>query len=229
MDAKQRKREFRLGVALMAVFLVVLVFLFMPVFDGHNSMEYMDNLYNSISKGSAYYVPESMETAESLRGQDIDLTLALESEKLEKAAAMFTANGATSEVKNGKVHVQGDLGKVLLGMLKDADAMYHNNGGAVSSRYDINERVALYTWWSVTKALEKELNHEKRFEAATKVASIRSKSVETAYNYYGVAPQNITDELGWVIGSLVFYVIYTLWYGFAILFMFEGSGFRLEH
>jgi len=29
--------------------------------------------------------------------------------------------------------------------------------------------------------------------------------------------------------SLVFYVVYTLWYGFGIMFMFEGSGMKLEH
>ena len=42
-------------------------------------------------------------------------------------------------------------------------------------------------------------------------------------------PQSIMDRLGVVIFSLVFYVIYTLWYGFAILFMFEGWGMKLEH
>ncbi len=35
--------------------------------------------------------------------------------------------------------------------------------------------------------------------------------------------------LGIVIFSLIFYVVYTLWYGFAIMFMFEGWGMRLEH
>ena len=36
-------------------------------------------------------------------------------------------------------------------------------------------------------------------------------------------------KIGVVIFSLVFYVIYTLWYGFAIMFMFEGWGLKLEH
>jgi hypothetical protein len=37
------------------------------------------------------------------------------------------------------------------------------------------------------------------------------------------------DRLGVVVFSLVFYVIYTLWYGFAIMFIFEGWGMQLEH
>jgi hypothetical protein len=28
---------------------------------------------------------------------------------------------------------------------------------------------------------------------------------------------------------LIFYVVYTLWYGFAIMYMFEGWGLQLEH
>ena len=36
-----------------------------------------------------------------------------------------------------------------------------------------------------------------------------------------------------IVGSdpntLVFYVVYTVWYGFAIIFMFEGWGLKLSH
>jgi hypothetical protein len=56
-----------------------------------------------------------------------------------------------------------------------------------------------------------------------------TKAVELGYNYYEVDPQKIGDKVGIVIFSLVFYVVYTLWYGFAIMFMFEGWGMRLEH
>jgi hypothetical protein len=53
--------------------------------------------------------------------------------------------------------------------------------------------------------------------------------VEPAYNYYGIKAENIKDKAVIVIVSLVGYVIYTLWFGFAILFMFEGWGLKLEH
>ena len=61
------------------------------------------------------------------------------------------------------------------------------------------------------------------------VALVVKKAVELGYNYYKVEPQKIGNKIGIVIFSLVFYVIYTLWYGFAIMFMFEGWGMRLEH
>jgi len=37
------------------------------------------------------------------------------------------------------------------------------------------------------------------------------------------------DRLGVVVFSVVVYVIYTHWYGFAIKFLFEGWGMQLEH
>ncbi|GAI79938.1 unnamed protein product, partial [marine sediment metagenome] len=61
------------------------------------------------------------------------------------------------------------------------------------------------------------------------VALVVKKAVESSYNYYKIEPQKIADRLGIVIFSLVFYVIYTLWYGFAVMFMFEGWGLSLEH
>ena len=53
--------------------------------------------------------------------------------------------------------------------------------------------------------------------------------MECSYNFYKIQPQNIGDRWGIVLFSLIFYVIYTVWYGFSVMYMFEGAGFRLEH
>ncbi len=76
--------------------------------------------------------------------------------------------------------------------------------------------------------MDRDLSRQRKFKAATAVSLIKNKAVETSYNYYRIEPQNITDRLGLVIFSLIFYVIYTLWYGFAIMYLFEGWGLRLE-
>ena len=84
-------------------------------------------------------------------------------------------------------------------------------------------------WWQAFKGAEKDLNSQKKFKEAKAVANISKKGIEASYNFYKIEPQSIMDRLGVVIFSLVFYVIYTLWYGFAIMFMFEGWGMQLEH
>jgi hypothetical protein len=46
------------GILLLVSFFVVLVMIFMPIFPGKvNGLDYMDNLFNMISKGSSYFIP----------------------------------------------------------------------------------------------------------------------------------------------------------------------------
>jgi hypothetical protein len=55
------KPKFMAGLTLMVLFTAVFITIFMPLFGGKNGLEYLDNLYNSISKGSAYYIDAARE------------------------------------------------------------------------------------------------------------------------------------------------------------------------
>ena len=77
--------------------------------------------------------------------------------------------------------------------------------------------------------MDKGLKKQKKFKEAKAVALVVKKAVEPSYNYYRIEPQRISDRWGVVLFALIFYVLYTLWYGFAIMFMFEGWGMALEH
>jgi hypothetical protein len=225
-----RKKEFSLGLGLLVAFFVVLFIFFSPVFNGHNGLDYLDNLYNSISKGSAYYIPKLKDDAKAFNGSAVEMSFAMASPaQAQQTAQLFMKAGAMVNVSEAKLKVSGDLGKILDNCLADADAMYKNDGKGLTAKYGYNERQALYNWWQAFKGVEKDLNNQKKFKEAKAVANISKKAVETCYNYYTIEPQSIMDRLGVVIFSLVFYVVYTLWYGFAILFMFEGWGMKLEH
>ncbi|MBI5578567.1 MAG: hypothetical protein HY895_05385 [Deltaproteobacteria bacterium] len=225
-----RKKEFSLGLGLLVAFFVVLFIFFSPVFNGHNGLDYLDNLYNSISKGSAYYIPKLKDDAKAFNGSAVEMSFAMAGPaQAQQTAQLFMRAGAMVNVSEAKLKVSGDLGKIFDNCLADADAMYKNDGKGLAAKYGFNERQALYNWWQAFKGVEKDLNNQKKFKEAKAVANISKKAVETCYNYYTIEPQSIMDRLGVVIFSLVFYVIYTLWYGFAILFMFEGWGMKLEH
>ena len=224
------KKIFYLGFGLIVIFTIVLVILFMPVFGGQNALENLDMLYNSISKGSAYYIPKVKKEAQPLNGTQISVDLEFDNDpQAKQIASLFEKGGARVQVSGANLKITGDLGQILENSLKDADYMYHNDGKRVSEKYGIPEKQALYNWWKALKALDFALKKQKKFEAARVVDLLQKKAVETAYNYYGIEPQKITDRFGVVTFSLIFYVVYTLWYGFAIMYMFEGWGLRLEH
>jgi hypothetical protein len=225
-----RKKEFFGGLGLIIVFVIVLIVFFLPLYQGMNGLDYLDNLYNSISKGSAYYIPKVKEECEPLRGKGVNVTLRMADDKTaEQTALLFRAARAEALLSGSELKVSGDLGQILENSLADADAMYHNDGERVRSKYGYEERRVIYNWWLAFHEMDRDLKKQKEFKAAAMVSLVVKKAIESSYNYYQIEPQRIGEKFGTVIFSLAFYVIYTLWYGFAILFMFEGWGLQLGH
>lgn len=224
------RRKFALGLGLQAAFFAVLIAFFSPLFSGQNGLDYLDNLYNSISKGSAYYIPAVSEESGALQGRSVSMTLSMaDAEQAALTARLLEGGGAVAVAEGGALTVSGDLGSILSRCLGDADAMYHNDGQTLSQAYGYDERRALYNWWWALTEMEKSLKKQGLFKEARVVTAARKKAVETSYNYYGIVPEEMTSKLGIVILSLIFYVVYTVWYGFGFLFLFEGWGMRLGH
>ncbi len=224
------KKEFTGGLLLMAGFWVVFAILMSPVFQGKNCLDFMDNLYNTISKSSSYYIPAVQKKAEAFNGQNIEAVIkAGDPETAARINRLLTSAGATVEAGEKELTVNGDYGRILTAMLADADLMFANDGTAMSEKHGYNERQALFDWYTAAKSMEKHLLAKEMFKEATVLSSLLSKGIEPAYNYYGIESTSIKDKIWTVVLSLVGYVIYTLWFGFAILFMFEGWGLRLEH
>lgn len=227
------KKEFTGGLALLVVFFIILFAMFQPLFDGHNAMGYLDNLYNSISKGSAYYVDNLREEAKTVSGYQVNVTMKMASEsQAADSVALITAAGATATAEGKQLTVSGDYLAILTAILDDSDRMYHNDGAALKVKYPSfeskDDRQVLYNWNTILSGFDKELKEQHAFAEAKVAFNINSKVVETAYNYYSIVPEKIRDKAGIVIFSLAFYVIYTMWYGFGILFMFEGWGLKIS-
>lgn len=225
-----KKNKFMAGLTLVALFAAVLITIFMPLFGGKNGLEYLDNLYNSISKGSAYYIDSVRTDVQTIQAPDLTIELAMKSEvQAQQTVPLFMQAGAQVGQNGTHLAVTGNIVQILNHCLDDAQYMYDNDGASVSAKYGYAEKTVLYNWWSALKAMDFDLKKQKQFNAAKMAELVNKKAVETAYNYYGIEGQKISDRLGVVIFSLVFYVVYTLWYGFGIMFMFEGWGLQLEH
>ena len=186
------KKKFTLGLVMLIAFFVVLILFFSPIFGGLNGLDYLDSLYNSISKGSAYYIPKLKDEAKTFNGNSVELSVAMANPtQAQQTSQLFTKTGAMVNVTDATLKVSGDLGKILDGVLADADAMYKNDGKAVADKYGFDERQALYTWWQAFKAIEKDLNNQKKFKEAKAVANISKKGIEASYNYlHGRAPEH---------------------------------------
>ena len=224
-----KKKEFGIGLFLMATFIAVLVGIFMPLIDGGNALDYLDNLYNSISKGSAYYIPKVGHQVEDHGSEVVTLNLKMaDARAAQTAEKLFSNAGITTAVEGSDLMVNGDLETIFSACLDDAESAYHNRNEDLLSRYGMDARPALHAWWLSLSAMEKDLNRQRLFDAAQLTHTVQAKTVECAYNYYGIEAQAIGDRWGTVLFSLVFYVLYTIWYGYGIMYIFEGLGFELE-
>ena len=224
-----KKKELGIGVFLLVTFMVIMVMIFMPIVDGGNTLNYLDNLYNSISKGSAYYIPKVEHLVEEHGNEVVTLNLKLDDLRTAQATEpLFVRAGATTAVEGATLMVNGDIEIIFGTCLEDAESAYHNRDEDLVARYGTDARTTLYNWWQALGAMEKDLNRQKLFDAAKLTHTVQAKTVECAYNFYGIEAQAIKDRWGTVLLSLVFYVLYTIWYGYGIMYLFEGIGFELS-
>jgi hypothetical protein len=223
-----KKKELGIGIFLMATFIAVMIGIFMPLFEGGNALDYLDNLYNSISKGSAYHIPKVEHQVEDHGSENVTLNLKMaDPDAAQAAEPLFSSAGATTAIEGDNLMVNGDLQTIFLACLEDAESAYHNRSEDLVARYGMEARPALHSWWLALSAMERDLNRQKLFEAAQLTHTVQAKTVECAYNYYGIEAQEIKNRWGTVLFSLVFYVLYTIWYGYGIMYIFEGFGFEL--
>lgn len=219
------------GIVMLIGFFIVLAIIFTPIFPGKmNGFNYMDNLFNTISKGSSYFIPDSLKSSDQYAGKMIDVKIKMDNDQQAiNTAKLFQVSGAEATVAGKELAVKGDMSLMIKNSLADADQMFHNNGSPVAGKYGYNEREALFNWWTAFKAIDKTLTAQENFKEAKAFNSIRSKALEPAYNYYGVAASNYKDNIGLIVAALLFYVVYTVWYGFGLMYLFEGLGLKIGH
>ncbi|WP_034609030.1 hypothetical protein [Desulfovibrio aminophilus] len=229
------KKSFTKGVLLLGSFAVVFVLILTPIFKtdrgvAENGLSYADDLFNKLSKGSSYFIPEVREKIAPIQGAAVDVTI--KPKKAELAGAMIAlgakAGLTLTEKAPGELTVKGDLPALLAAAIEDADSMYKNDGAAVQSRRGMNEKEAMTAWWEMLNAMIKPLQKQKLIKEAQGVDLVMRKAIEPAFNFYGIPAQRVLDKAGVLTGLLVFYVVYTLWYGFAIFELFDGVGLSMK-
>ncbi|MGE4291082.1 MAG: hypothetical protein AB7E32_02620 [Desulfovibrio sp.] len=225
----QDKKHFTWGAVLAVSFFAVLSYMFTPNFGGQNAFHASDALFNSIAKDSTYYLPKIMEQAKAFDGEMIAVTvLGEETDLAAEAALILERNGVTLVPVAAGVSYQADLGKLLAAALADSDAMFYNKGEELEAKYGIEAKRAMFLWWKVLTGTITELNLQKKFKPALFLQTAIAKGVEVGYNFYGIQPESAASKAGTLAFALVFYVIYTLWWGFAIFFLSEGLGLQMK-
>lgn len=229
------KAPFARGSLLLLSFLVLFAVLLMPVMRDENGnhltgLQYADNVFNELSKGSSYFIPGVRESLKSVEGKEVQLTVSLKKADLAPLAVMvLQKSGAVDAVATeGKVSFRGDLGTILASATDDAEALYHNNAAAVEQKYEGAPPLKVAAaWWYLLSPSIKELQKQRQIREAQVVDQVVRRAIEPGNNFYSVIPAKVSEHIWLMSGMLIFYVLYTLWYGFAIFELFEGIGLAM--
>lgn len=226
----RHKKTMNLGLFLAVTFLGVLILIFSPYFgEGRNGLEYSDALFNKLAKGSSYFVPHLKDGLKDMQNQEIAVSVKMENAgDAAKAVKIFTAAGARATAREADLKIDANLAKLLGAVLDDSSAMYYNKGSEISVKYGMDERDVLATWWSALNKSVKELQKARKTEQASAILEVMKKGIEPAYNFYTVEPQSISEKAFTALALLVFYVVYTMWWGFAIFYLFDGLGLSMK-
>jgi hypothetical protein len=226
----RNKGPFIMGLFLALSFVGVLILIFSPIYGGgRNGLDYSDALFNKLAKGSSYFIPKLMEANKKFEGKPFAVTFKVENSKeAEQISKLFTAAGCKVEVRDTQLKIEGDLGKTTALILKDSDYIFKNQGQEVMSVYGFDEKEVMKSWWTALAKMDKFFKKNLKIEEANHIAEINKKGIEPAFNFYKIESQRVADRAGIMIFLLAFYVFYTLWWGYAIFYIFEGVGLTMK-
>jgi hypothetical protein len=243
------KGHLGIGIVLAISFWVVLFLIFSPIFpktpDGEpqNGLEFADRMFNRLAKGSSYFIPKVAKSNEKFMGKMFSATIKVDKPedkpgdaeaRAQRASKLFMLNpGAKVEVNGAQLKIEGDLGLVLKAALEDSDVMFKNEGDKIKAKYaeamGTDDVKQMYRQWNnVLPKIDKVFKKEGKIEEAKMVSDVTKKAIEASYNFYGIQAQQVSEKAGLMTFLLSFYVVYTLWWGFAIFFIFEGIGLNMS-
>lgn len=229
--AANNKKALGIGAFLAVTFFGVLALIFSPVFgEGKNGLVFADDMFNRLSKGSSYFIPAVAKNNENFKTTEVAVVIKLDKpEQMNPLALKLLATaGAQANTASPEIKISGNLSTVMSQVLADSDDMFKNDGAKVSGRYGTDEKEVMSSWWNILKGMDKELKKQGKIAEAKMVSDVMKKAVEPAYNFYKIEGQQVSEKAGLMIALLLFYVAYTMWWGFAIFYLFEGVGLTMK-
>lgn len=199
---------------------------------GLNAFEAADNLFNSISKGSSYFVDKlSQDNANFTGDTDLDMTVEISDDSmLPMLNTVLSQHIQEVQIIGNNITFQADLVNLIDEILTDSEDLYNNSAAELAARYGVDQdetRAVGYAWYLLLKGMEDTFNNQGDFAQAKHVKEVINRGVEVGYNFYGIEAEKVTSKAGILSFSLVFYVLYTLWWGMAIFYLFEGFGLKM--
>ena len=228
------RKHFVAGIVMVGSFFAVCIYLLFPMLHDNygnrlTGLQFADSVFNSLAKGSSYFLPEVRKEIDAVEGKTIEVNVPLEHKYSYGAARVLSIVGAEANYdKEGRLHFKGDLGSILNAAADVGDTLYYNEHKPIEEKYRMPALQVAKCWWSLLHPAIQELQKQGHIEYAKIVDVTLKKALEPGNNFYMIEITKVKEHIPLIVGMLVFYLLYTLWYGFGIFQLFEGIGLSMH-
>jgi hypothetical protein len=245
------KNKLQLGLIGIISFMAMLIVWVSPVAPGHlTGLQWTDQFFNGLTKASAYQFPKVFKDSERFIGKTFNLNYRASNENETKMLEkLYTSFGAKVDVQGTNLTISGDLGRVSQGILSYSEDFFNNRRKDMTNVLGFDSKDGLYSIYLSQKALEKSYLRNNQASELQFVREIQERGIEPAYNFDGIvaagAPKPVEGEYALgalrsypsieqspvgikemiiLSGLIIFYLLYTCWYGFSLMYLLEGAG-----
>lgn len=227
----RQKKPFYIGLSMLILFCIMFYFLLAPILTGENGqrltgLQYADEVFNELSKGSSWFIPNCQQTSREMLGKMVKLDIKVNSDKnIDVIGHLLAHAGAENiKIKQNAITFSGNLGEILEQANSDSSLLYNNDGNALKAKYGIEPLLVATSWHALLEPCIKALQKQKLNAEARAVETVIRRGVEPGNNFYGITAKKVSDNIPLLTVFLLFYVLYTIWYGFSIYEIFAGLG-----
>lgn len=225
------RKQFYIGIVLLSSFAILFYFLLTPIISDKSGnkvsgLQYADQIFNELSKGSSWFIPQAKEIAQANLDKNILLNIPVSDQNLLSTQENILKSSAATQIsiKNNRLYFTANLGQLLLKAVDCSEMLYNNNGSELENIYHIPALSLAEAWWSLLNSSIKELQKQGHITEAKAVESVLRRAIEPGNNFFGIRAQKVSDNIPVICGFLLFYVLYTVWYGFGVYELFVGLG-----
>jgi hypothetical protein len=224
----RNQKKIWVGGSGLLLFSLILGFWLSPRENHRSGLERVDQLFNQMAKNSTYFIPDALKLAQKFEGTTVDFGVHSRwpGEDARMAQVLQTNRFSAMQLGDGRVRIKGDLGLMGKSASLDAELLFKDRDSDLRAKYGGNEKEAIYYWWVAFDGLTRRFIQENRSREADFTRFMTTRILEPAYNFAGIETKSIGENVGKVAFFLSFYLLYTLLYGFSILFLFEGLGIQ---
>ncbi|WP_448589570.1 hypothetical protein [Thermodesulfobium sp.] len=245
------KRKLQIGLVGIISFMAMLIVWLSPVAPGHlTGLQWADQFFNGLTKASAYQFPKVFKDSENFVGKPFTLNYrATNEDEAKMLEKLYTSFGAKVNAQGTSLTISGDLGKVSQGILSYSEDFFNNRRKEMTLVLGFESKDGLYALYLSQLALEKYYLRNNQPAELKFIREVVERGIEPAYNFDGIvaagspkpaegeyalgalrsypsiekSPIGI-KEMIMLSGLILFYLLYTCWYGFSLMYLLEGAG-----